>query len=220
MSEGRRRRDLEAAARAVFVEDFDGRVLPFDSRVAATYADLFAARGSPADRFATLDLMISSVARSHGAGVVTREDAQIRIKRGGDEAALTCNRRLDPRSAQRHRRSGLRLCGGTARAACSARVRHSRGELFATPQYQRRTRAADELIASSKPRMAAPLYCAGNARRDDIYRDARGRALTMRRPKSGARVSGHHNFSRSAPTIFLMMFTTSDLRGGAYGCEE
>jgi hypothetical protein len=30
MAEGRRRLDLEAAARAMFLEDFEGRVLPFN----------------------------------------------------------------------------------------------------------------------------------------------------------------------------------------------
>src|SRR5450631_3693055 len=44
MREGRRRRDLEAAARAMFMEDFEGRVLSFDMQAAAVYADIFAAR--------------------------------------------------------------------------------------------------------------------------------------------------------------------------------
>ncbi len=75
MPEGRRRRDLEAAARAMFVEDFDGRVLPFDSRAAAAYADLFAARRQSGRPMATLDLLIASVARSHDASVVTRDSS-------------------------------------------------------------------------------------------------------------------------------------------------
>ena len=44
MAEGRRRFDLEAAARAMFLEDFEGRVLPFDMDAAIAYADIFAAR--------------------------------------------------------------------------------------------------------------------------------------------------------------------------------
>src|SRR3984893_13875585 len=48
MPEGRRRLDLEAAARAMFLEDFEGRVLPFDMEAAIAYADIFA--GGPAGR--------------------------------------------------------------------------------------------------------------------------------------------------------------------------
>ena len=70
MADGRRRRDLEAAARAVFVEGFEGRVLPFDGRAAVAYAGLFAARRQSGRPIATIDLMIASVAR---AGVVTRD---------------------------------------------------------------------------------------------------------------------------------------------------
>jgi toxin FitB len=44
MPDGRRRRDLEAAARIMFLEDFDGRVLPFDMKAAAAYGDIFASR--------------------------------------------------------------------------------------------------------------------------------------------------------------------------------
>jgi predicted nucleic acid-binding protein len=73
MPDGRRRRDLEAAAVAMFSEDFEGRVLPFDMEAAAAYAEIFAARRRGGRPTATLDLMIASVARSHGASVVTRD---------------------------------------------------------------------------------------------------------------------------------------------------
>jgi hypothetical protein len=73
MAEGRRRGDLEAAARVMFLEDFDGRVLPFDTKAATAYADIFAARRRTGRPAATLDLMIASIARSHGASVVTRD---------------------------------------------------------------------------------------------------------------------------------------------------
>jgi predicted nucleic acid-binding protein len=72
MAEGRRRFDLEAAACAMFLEEFDGRVLPFDTKAATVCADIFAARRRAGRPAATLDLMIASVARSHGASVVTR----------------------------------------------------------------------------------------------------------------------------------------------------
>jgi toxin FitB len=73
MVEGRRRLDLEAAARAMFVEDFDGRVLPFDTEAATAYASIFAARRRAGRPAATIDLMIASIAQSRGASVVTRD---------------------------------------------------------------------------------------------------------------------------------------------------
>jgi toxin FitB len=73
MQDGRRRRDLEAAARDVFLEDFDGRVLPFDMKAAAACADIFASRRRAGRPATTIDLMIAAVARSHGASMVTRD---------------------------------------------------------------------------------------------------------------------------------------------------
>jgi predicted nucleic acid-binding protein len=75
MPEGRRRVDLETAARAMFAEDFEGRVLPFDTEAAAAYAEIFAARRRVGRPTATVDLMIAAVARSQGASVVTRNVA-------------------------------------------------------------------------------------------------------------------------------------------------
>jgi predicted nucleic acid-binding protein len=72
MPDGRRRTGLEAAAHAMFLEDFEGRVLPFDMPAAAAYAEIFAARRQAGRPTATVDLMIASVARCHGASVVTR----------------------------------------------------------------------------------------------------------------------------------------------------
>lgn len=73
MADGRRRLDLATAAQAIFAEDFTGRVLPFDGEAALAYAELFAVRRRSGRPAATLDLMIAAVARSHGAGVVTRD---------------------------------------------------------------------------------------------------------------------------------------------------
>jgi predicted nucleic acid-binding protein len=73
MAEGRRRLALEAAARAIFTDDFEGRVLPFDTVAAAAYADIFAARRRAGRPAAPLDLMIAAVARAKGASVVTRD---------------------------------------------------------------------------------------------------------------------------------------------------
>jgi predicted nucleic acid-binding protein len=75
MPDGRRRQALEAAARAMFMEDFEGRVLPFDMAAAIAYADIFAARRLAGRPTATLDLMIAAIAHSHGASVVTRDSS-------------------------------------------------------------------------------------------------------------------------------------------------
>ena len=71
LPEGRRRFELETAARAVFLEDFEGRVLAFDSAAAENYAAIFAARRRAGRPVATIDLMIAAIARSHGASVIT-----------------------------------------------------------------------------------------------------------------------------------------------------
>jgi len=73
MPEGRRRRELEAAARGIFAEDFEGRILPFDTDATAAYAEIVAARRRRGRPTAPLDLMIAAVAVSHNASVVTRD---------------------------------------------------------------------------------------------------------------------------------------------------
>lgn len=73
MPDSRRRRDLKAAAWAMFAEDFSGRILPFDSGCAVLYADLFANRRRMGRPATTIDLMVASIARTHGASVVTRD---------------------------------------------------------------------------------------------------------------------------------------------------
>lgn len=72
---GRRRSALEAAARAVFADDFQGRILPFDGDAAAAYADLFVARRKAGRSVGTMDLMVAAIAKVHGASVVTRNVA-------------------------------------------------------------------------------------------------------------------------------------------------
>jgi toxin FitB len=67
MPEGRRHLALETVARAIFTEDFDGRVLPFDTAAAAAYADIFAARKRAGRPAAPLNLMIAAVARAQDA---------------------------------------------------------------------------------------------------------------------------------------------------------
>ena len=73
MPEGHRRVALETAAQAIFADDFNRRVFPFDAAAAAAYADIFAARRRAGRPTAPLDLMIAAIARANGAGVVARD---------------------------------------------------------------------------------------------------------------------------------------------------
>ena len=75
LPEGRRRAELAAAAQAMFSEDFEARVLPFDTLAAQDYADMYAACRSTGRPTAALDLMIAAIARVNGASVVTRNVA-------------------------------------------------------------------------------------------------------------------------------------------------
>jgi len=64
---GRRRADLEEAARAMFAGDLHERVLPFDAEATA-YAEVFAANRR-AGR--TVDLMLAAIARVRRARSAT-----------------------------------------------------------------------------------------------------------------------------------------------------
>ena len=75
MPSGRRRTELEEAARAMFTDDFDGRVLPFDTEAASAYAEVFATRRKAGRPSGTIDLMLAAIARVRGASVVTRNVA-------------------------------------------------------------------------------------------------------------------------------------------------
>jgi predicted nucleic acid-binding protein len=71
LSSGRRRRAIEAAAEAMFQEDFAGRILAFDSNAARSYADLVSERqrrGRPMSQF---DAQIAAITRVTGATLAT-----------------------------------------------------------------------------------------------------------------------------------------------------
>jgi toxin FitB len=72
---GRRRRNIEAAADAMFKEEFSGRILAFESAAARPYAELVndrRRRGRPISQF---DAQIAAIARVAGASVATRNVA-------------------------------------------------------------------------------------------------------------------------------------------------
>jgi toxin FitB len=73
LPEGRRRRALAAAAEAMFVEDFAGRVLAFGASAAAHYPTIVVSRrraGNPIEGF---DALIAATALAEGAGIATRD---------------------------------------------------------------------------------------------------------------------------------------------------
>lgn len=78
MPSGRRRADLEEAARAMFADDFDGRILPFDTEAAAAYTEIFAARRTIGRSSGTVDLMLAAIALARRASVVTRNIADFK----------------------------------------------------------------------------------------------------------------------------------------------
>lgn len=72
LPDGRRRADLEEAAQAMFAEDFNGRILSFNTEAAIAYAEVFAARRKLGRPAGTVDLMLAAIARVRGASIVTR----------------------------------------------------------------------------------------------------------------------------------------------------
>ena len=75
LTAGRRRSAFETAARAMFDEDFEGRIHAFDSRAAGFYARIVAERhrgGLPISQF---DAQIAAIARASGAAIATRNVA-------------------------------------------------------------------------------------------------------------------------------------------------
>ena len=69
---GRRRTQLEQQLQAMFDEDFDRRVLPFDGQAAVAYAALVAARRSAGRPISQFDAQIAAIALTHRATLVTR----------------------------------------------------------------------------------------------------------------------------------------------------
>ena len=67
-----RRTRLQAAAEAMFAEDFRGRVLPFASAAARAYAQIAADRRRAGRPISHFDAQIAAIGRSTGAAVATR----------------------------------------------------------------------------------------------------------------------------------------------------
>ena len=72
LPEGRRQSALLAAAVSMFDEDFQGRVLPFDSEAATLYADLASARRQKGHPISFADAQIAAITLSRGGRLATR----------------------------------------------------------------------------------------------------------------------------------------------------
>ena len=72
MSAGRRRDKFTSEIDAMLREDFEGRILSFDSAAARSYADIAAARRFAGRPVAPADCQIAAIAHSRGLAVVTR----------------------------------------------------------------------------------------------------------------------------------------------------
>ncbi len=69
---GQRRDGLKAALDATIAEDFEGRILPFDTDAAKTYAEIASMRRAAGRPIADADCQIAAIARASGAIVATR----------------------------------------------------------------------------------------------------------------------------------------------------
>lgn len=69
---GQRREGLKAALDATIAEDFEGRVIPFDTDAAKTYAEIASTRRAAGRPIADADCQIAAIARAIGMPVVTR----------------------------------------------------------------------------------------------------------------------------------------------------
>ncbi len=69
---GQRREGLRAALDATIAEDFEGRILPFDTDAAKTYAEIASMRRAAGRPIADADCQIAAIARAGGATVATR----------------------------------------------------------------------------------------------------------------------------------------------------
>lgn len=72
LQKGKRRTKLDAAAQAMFNEDFSGRCLPFDGQSAEAYARIVADRQRLGKPITTEDAQIAAVALSANLTLLTR----------------------------------------------------------------------------------------------------------------------------------------------------
>ncbi len=72
---GKRRRGIEAAAQAMFAEEFEGHILGFGSDAALPFAHIAADRRRAGRPISNFDAQIAAIARTVGAVIATRNVA-------------------------------------------------------------------------------------------------------------------------------------------------
>ncbi len=72
LAKGRRRAAIEQAAEATFREDFEERILPFDSDAAREFAGIVGARRRRGRPITQADAQIAAIAKAYGAVIATR----------------------------------------------------------------------------------------------------------------------------------------------------
>lgn len=72
MANGKRRDELAEAIDAMLREDFQGRILSFDSAAASAYATIAAVRRAAGRPISQFDCQIAAIGRLHAAAVATR----------------------------------------------------------------------------------------------------------------------------------------------------
>lgn len=73
MPSGRRKKALEADVHAILQQEFEERILPFDSKAAIEYAAIVSARRALGKPISQFDAQIAAIARANGAvAIVTR----------------------------------------------------------------------------------------------------------------------------------------------------
>jgi len=75
LTKGKRRAGLEAAAEAMFADDFAGRVIGFDSQAARAFATIAARRRALGKPISHSDAQIAAIAQLYGAALATRDVA-------------------------------------------------------------------------------------------------------------------------------------------------
>jgi len=75
LAKGKRRTGLQAAAEAMFTDDFAGRVISFDSHAARAFATIAARRRALGKPISHSDAQIAAIAQLYGAALATRDVA-------------------------------------------------------------------------------------------------------------------------------------------------
>lgn len=75
LPDGHRQRELAVIIRGILVEDFHGRILPFDERAAVRYAEIVTGRERIGRPIGVADAQIAAICRDSGATLATRNAA-------------------------------------------------------------------------------------------------------------------------------------------------